>query len=111
MKLLRIGTGICALCLIAFLLVAGCTSQTSGSEQTQNTAPAETPQVTTTPTAVATPGSVSSDNGAFIDDSGNVPSQDQSQVTLAPDIPVGTSSGAAAQNLTPDSTDFGDITP
>jgi hypothetical protein len=40
-----------------------------------------------------------------------VPSQNQSQVTLAPDTPVDTSTGAAALNMTPDTTDFGDITP
>jgi len=112
MKLLKIGTGIAALCLIAFILIAGCTSQSGGSDQSQTSAPSESPQVTTTPTASA-PGSASADNGAFIDDSGSAPTpgQDQGQVTLAADIPVDTSTGVAAQNLSSDSTDFGDITP
>jgi len=113
MKLVKIGTGICALCLIAFILIAGCTSQSGGSDQGQASAPADTgtPQVTSTPGASDTGSPGNADNGAFIDDSGNAPSQDESQVTLAPDTPADTSSGAAAQNLTSDSTDFGDITP
>ena len=113
MKLVKIGTGICALCLIAFILIAGCTSQSGGSDQGQATAPTDTstPQVTATPGASSAGSSGAADNGAFIDDSGDVPSQDQGQVTLAPDTPVDTSSGAAGQNLTSDSTDFGDITP
>ena len=110
MKFLTMGTGICAMCLIAFLLIAGCTSQTGETTQVQTPAPTETPQVTTIPTA-ASPGSASADNSAFIDDSGNAPGQDQNSTTLAPDTPVSTTSGAAAQNLTSDSTDLGDITP
>ncbi|WP_048068228.1 hypothetical protein [Methanoregula boonei] len=113
MKLIKIGTGICALCIIAFILIAGCTSQSGGSDQGQTTtASAANPQVTTTPTAASTPGSAGSDNSAFIYDSGSAPgSGDQSQVTLASDTPIDTSTGAAAQNLSSDSTDLGDITP
>ena len=111
-KLAIIGTGICAVCLIAFLLIAGCT-QAGGDNSAQAPVPTATPQVTTT-VASADQGSAASadSSGAFIDDSQSAPTPgDQSQVTLAPDETVVAGSGAAGTNLTTDSADLGDITP
>jgi hypothetical protein len=109
-KLLSIGTGICAVCLIAFLLIAGCTSQAGGNTQGQTPVPSETPQVTDT-FAATNQGSAGADSGAFVDDSESAPTPDQSQVTMAPDETVGSTGGAAGNNLTADNADFGDITP
>jgi len=110
MKRIYLITGICAVCLIALIFVAGCTSQPS--ENTQTPVSSETPQVTETSGATAQSASSSASDNAFADDSGSVPpDQSQQQVTLAPDEPVVTNTGAAADNLTSDSTDFGDITP
>jgi hypothetical protein len=109
-KLLSIGTGICAVCLIAFLLIAGCTSQAGGNTQGQTPVPSETPQVTDT-SAATNQGSAGADSGAFVDDSESAPTPDQSQVTMAPDETVGSTGGAAGNNLTADNADFGDISP
>ena len=107
--------GISAVCLVAFMLLAGCTSQPSGNPQGQTPGPQSSsvagtpsgqPQVTNTPGT----GSSNPETGLFIDDSGNTPNPSE-QVTMAPDLPVEQSNGMAGQNLTPDSTDFGDITP
>ena len=109
-KLAIIGTGICSVCLIAFLLIAGCT-QAGGDNSAQTPIPTATPQITATP-ASADQGSASADSGALIDDSQDVPTpSDQSQVTLAPDETVVAGSGAAGTNLTTDSADLGDIMP
>ena len=116
-KFTKIGIGICAVCLVAFMLLAGCASQPSENSQGQTPGPqsGSTAGAQSESTQVTTPGNVNQgstnpETGLFVDDSGNTPVPSE-QVTLAPDLPVGESNGLAGQNLTPDSTDFGDITP
>lgn len=110
-KSVKIGIGIGVVCLIAFMLISGCISQPQAPEQQPvGTPSSETPQVTVT-SAENPQGAAGPTGDTFVDDSGSVPTPDQSQVQLAPDQPVVPSNVTAGQNLTPDKTDFGDIMP
>jgi ABC-type Fe3+-hydroxamate transport system substrate-binding protein len=95
-------TGIVALCLVIFIVCAGCTSQTSGTTASQTTGsqPAvTTQQATGQVTPAAEVFQAASDQGLVPDESGDAVAQAEAFNTTQ------------ASNPAPDSTDFGDIMP
>ena len=125
MNVSTITWGICATCLIACLLVAGCLNQsTPGSTEPATTPqPAVTPQPENTvaqqpagagPAVTVTPEEslpATPDTGGFVYSSDETPAPDESQVTMAPDVPAVPSNAVPQQTLTQDHDDMGDILP
>jgi hypothetical protein len=116
MKHITVITGLCIACLLAGILVAGCTSQDTGNAPVQTPVPQITgqPVVPATPEVTSAPEGTSQDApdaGLISDAAGDQAGSDQSSVTMAADIPAAPSSGTAEQNVTSESADLGDILP
>lgn len=119
MNMTKISMGISILCLLAVLMMAGCTSQSADTSQASASgAPvssvstiqtmASSPQPSyTTPASQAD----NQNSGDFSYSADDAPSPDQGQVTMAPDTPAVPSGTVPQQTLTTDHEDMGDILP
>ena len=119
MKFMTTGTIACAVCLIALMLLAGCTSTNAGdtpaAQTAQQTAAAQvtpssppSPQVTAGQTDLA---SENPDAAGLLDTSGEASAPDQQAVTMASDTPAVPSGVALQQTLSADHEPMGDILP